>query len=47
VVDPRTTEIRLRQDRRLTPEDREGNRQGWRLCFDKLDALLSRPASPP
>ncbi len=38
---PRSTELTIRQDRLLTPEDREGNREGWRLCLDKLDALLS------
>ncbi|HKA90682.1 MAG TPA: SRPBCC domain-containing protein [Haliangiales bacterium] len=37
---PRSTEIRLRQDQLITEADREGNREGWRLCFDKLDALL-------
>ena len=35
-----TTEVTLRQDRLLTHEDREGNREGWRLCFAKLDRLL-------
>jgi uncharacterized protein YndB with AHSA1/START domain len=39
---PRSTEITLRQDQLLTPEDREGNREGWRLCFDKLEVRLSR-----
>jgi glutathione S-transferase len=34
------TEVTLRQDQLLTHEDREGNRQGWRLCFAKLDRLL-------
>jgi len=37
---PRATEITLRQEQLLTPEDRAGNREGWRLCFNKLDALL-------
>ena len=37
---PRSTEITLRQDQLLTDEDRAGNREGWRLCFDKLDRLL-------
>ncbi len=44
---PETTEITLRQDQLITPEDRAGNREGWRLCFVKLDALLSRTASAP
>jgi uncharacterized protein YndB with AHSA1/START domain len=38
---PRTTEVTLRQDQLLTREDREGNREGWRLCFEKLDRLLA------
>lgn len=38
---PDATEVTLRQDRLVTHEDREGNREGWRLCFDKLDALLA------
>jgi len=42
-VGPRATEITLRQDQLLTPVDREGNREGWRLCFENLDALLARP----
>jgi uncharacterized protein YndB with AHSA1/START domain len=37
---PRSTEITLRQDQLLTSADREGNREGWRLCFDKLDSML-------
>ncbi len=37
-----STEIKLRQDQLLTPEYREGNREGWRLCLDKLEALLAR-----
>jgi len=37
---PRSTEITLRQDQLLTPEDRARNTEGWRLCFDKLDGLL-------
>lgn len=41
-IGPRSTEITLRQDQLLTHRDREGNREGWRLCFNKLDALLSR-----
>ena len=28
----------------LTDADREGNREGWRLCFEKLDSVLSKPA---
>jgi uncharacterized protein YndB with AHSA1/START domain len=38
---PESTEITLRQDQLITPEDRAGNREGWRLCFLALDALLS------
>jgi uncharacterized protein YndB with AHSA1/START domain len=41
---PRSTEITLRQDQLLTVEDREGNREGWRLCFNKLDAVLAAKA---
>jgi uncharacterized protein YndB with AHSA1/START domain len=37
---PWSTEITLRQDQLLTHEDREGNREGWRLCFEKLDDWL-------
>jgi hypothetical protein len=37
---PSSTEITLRQDQLLSVEDREGNREGWRLCFDKLQAVL-------
>ncbi len=40
-IGPRATEITLRQDQLITEADREGNREGWRLCYDKLDALLS------
>ncbi|HEU0080364.1 MAG TPA: SRPBCC domain-containing protein [Longimicrobiaceae bacterium] len=36
-----TTELTIRQDRLLTEMDREGNREGWRLCLDKLEALLA------
>jgi uncharacterized protein YndB with AHSA1/START domain len=39
---PRSTELTLRQDQLLTPEDRAGNLEGWRLCFDKLDALFQQ-----
>ena len=39
---PRSTEITLRQDQLLTPDDRERNTEGWRLCFDKLDALIGQ-----
>jgi len=42
---PRSTELTLRQDQLLTPDDRASNTEGWRLCFDKLDALLD-PALP-
>jgi uncharacterized protein YndB with AHSA1/START domain len=37
---PRSTEITLRQDQLITAADREGNREGWRLCFDRLDGVL-------
>ena len=37
---PRSTEITLRQDHLLSADDRDGNREGWRLCFEKLDVLL-------
>jgi uncharacterized protein YndB with AHSA1/START domain len=39
---PRSTEITLRQDQLLTLQDRAGNLEGWRLCFEKLDTLLLR-----
>jgi uncharacterized protein YndB with AHSA1/START domain len=42
---PRSTEITLRQDQLLTVYDRAGNREGWRQCLTKLDALLSRQPS--
>ena len=43
---PNSTEITLRQDQLLTPEDRAGNTEGWRLCFDNLEALFTpRPRS--
>ena len=35
------TELTIRQDRLLTEMDREGNREGWRLCLDKLESLLA------
>jgi uncharacterized protein YndB with AHSA1/START domain len=41
-IGPRSTEIRLRQDQLLTHEDREGSREGWRLCLNKLELLLKR-----
>jgi uncharacterized protein YndB with AHSA1/START domain len=41
---PNSTEITLRQDRLLTLEDREGNREGWRQCLDKLQDMLAAPA---
>jgi uncharacterized protein YndB with AHSA1/START domain len=41
---PSATEITLRQDQLVSAEDREGNREGWRLCFDKLDRILRRPS---
>ncbi len=37
---PGSTEITLRQDQLLAPEDRAGNREGWRVCFEKLDGLI-------
>lgn len=39
---PRSTELTLRQDRLLTPDDRARNVDGWGLCFDKLDALIQQ-----
>ena len=39
-IAPGSTELTLRQDQLLTPEDRERNTEGWRLCLDKLDALI-------
>lgn len=39
---PRSTELTLRQDQLVTHQDREGNREGWRLCFEKLDTLLGQ-----
>jgi uncharacterized protein YndB with AHSA1/START domain len=44
---PASTEITLRQDQLLTVIDREGNREGWRQCFNKLERLLSPPEAPP
>jgi uncharacterized protein YndB with AHSA1/START domain len=48
---PRSTELTLRQDQLLTSEDQERNTEGWRLCLDKLDALIREekgvePADP-
>jgi uncharacterized protein YndB with AHSA1/START domain len=43
-VGPGSTEITLLHEQLLTDADREGNRAGWRLCFEKLDALLGKPA---
>src|SRR5205085_9257301 len=34
------TELTIRQELLLTEMDREGNRMGWALCLDKLEALL-------
>jgi uncharacterized protein YndB with AHSA1/START domain len=42
---PNSTELTLRQDQLLTVYDREGNREGWRQCLNKLDAQLSRQPS--
>ncbi len=38
---PNSTEITLRQDQLLTVVDREGNREGWRQCFEKLQNVLT------
>jgi uncharacterized protein YndB with AHSA1/START domain len=37
----RSTEIVLRQDQLLTEADRAGNREGWRLCLDKLEGWFA------
>ena len=42
---PNATEITLRQDQLVTHEDREGNRAGWKACFIKLDAVLTRTST--
>lgn len=42
---PGTTELTIRQDGLITMEDREGNREGWRLCLNQLEELLGRPAA--
>lgn len=39
---PESTEITLLQEQLLTDADREGNREGWSLCFQKLDVVLRR-----
>jgi uncharacterized protein YndB with AHSA1/START domain len=38
---PHATELTLRQDQLLTIQDREGNREGWRQCLNKLAALMN------
>ena len=43
-IDPESTEITLHQEQLLTDKDREGTREGWRLCFEKLDTVLRQPA---
>lgn len=35
------TELVIRQDQLLTAEDRAGNREGWRLCLNRLEALVT------
>ena len=39
---PQSTELTLRQDQLLTPDDRARNVEGCGLCFDKLDALIQQ-----
>ena len=41
---PESTEITLFQEQLLAEADREGNREGWRLCFEKLDDVLQAQA---
>jgi uncharacterized protein YndB with AHSA1/START domain len=38
---PESTELTIRQELLLSEMDREGNRMGWALCLDKLEALLA------
>ena len=40
-VGAESTEITITQELLLTDIDREGNRMGWGLCLNKLEALLS------
>jgi uncharacterized protein YndB with AHSA1/START domain len=35
------TELTIRQDGLLTPRDRAGNGEGWRLCLESLEVLLA------
>ena len=37
---PESTELTIRQELLLSEMDREGNRMGWALCLDKLEAML-------
>ena len=38
---PESTELTIRQELLLSEMDREGNRMGWGLCLDKLEAVLT------
>lgn len=44
-IGPAATEITLCHERLRTRADRSGNRMGWRLCLNKLEALLERRGS--
>jgi uncharacterized protein YndB with AHSA1/START domain len=39
---PESTELTIRQELLLSEMDREGNRMGWALCLNKLEAVLVR-----
>lgn len=39
-AEPGVTELTIRQDGLITPADRAGNQEGWRLCLDNLEGLL-------
>jgi uncharacterized protein YndB with AHSA1/START domain len=39
---PESTELTIRQELLLSDFDREGNRMGWALCLNKLEAVLVR-----
>jgi uncharacterized protein YndB with AHSA1/START domain len=41
------TELKIRQEGLLRPEDRAGNGEGWRLCLDNLEALLAGGGEAP
>ena len=41
-VSAESTELTITQELLLTEMDREGNRMGWALCLDKLEAILRR-----